>query len=389
MPYTRRFMRFQQNKVNKTRKESNKFDDVKLRTFKELGLKEPILSAINALKDIIAGSETGSGKTLAFGAGIIQNSRRGNGIQALILTPTRELAEQVAKSLRVFSQKKHLRVTEVYGGVSINPQIKELRRADIVVATPGRLLDHMNRRTVRLDKVNTLVLDEADTMLDMGFIKDVEKIIKGCPKERQTLLFSATITSEVKSLAKRHTKNAVNISTETSVDPGKLTQIRYNISRNLKFSLLVHLLKNEKSDLAMVFCNTRRSTDVVAKNLKSMGIEARAIHGGFSQDKRKKAIRHFHSKIVDVLICTDVAARGLDIKDVSHVYNYDVPMDSKQYIHRIGRTARAGKEGKAISILSDSDNGKFSRVMKENSIYVAKEKAPYIGAFQSTTWERG
>jgi ATP-dependent RNA helicase DeaD len=390
-------MRFQQNKVNKKRKESSKFDDAKLRPFKELGLKEPILRALNTLKfekptliqekaiplalsqkDIIAGSETGSGKTLAFGAGIIQDAKMGNGIQALILTPTRELAEQVAKSLRVFSQNKYLRVAEVYGGVSINPQIKELRRADIVVATPGRLLDHMNRRTIRLDKVNALVLDEADTMLDMGFIKDVEKIIKGCPKNRQTLLFSATITSEVKSLAKRHTKNAANISTQTSVDPGKLTQIRYNVSRNLKFSLLVHLLKNEKSDLAMVFCNTRRNTDVVAKNLKSMGIGARAIHGGFSQDKRKKAIRHFHSKIVDVLICTDVAARGLDIKGVSHVYNYDVPMESKQYIHRIGRTARAGKKGKAISILTGSDNVKFLKVMKENSIYVAKEKAPYI-----------
>jgi ATP-dependent RNA helicase DeaD len=387
-------VKFKQNKV---KKEKSDFNGGELSLFKELGLKAPLLRALKTMKfkvptsiqekaiplaisgrDIIAGSETGSGKTLAFGAGIIQNAKKGSGVQALILTPTRELAEQVANNLKTFSQNLHLTVTAIYGGVSINPQIKALKRTDIVVATPGRILDHINRGTVRLENVKTLVLDEADTMLDMGFIRDVEKIIKRCPKNRQTLLFSATITDEVKSLARRHTKNAARIFTSTSVDPGKLTQVRYDVSRNLKFSLLVHLLKNEKSDLAMVFCNTRRSTDVVAKNLKSLGIQARAIHGGFSQDKRKKAIKHFHSKMVDVLICTDVAARGLDINGVSHVYNYDVPMDSKQYVHRIGRTARAGKDGKAINIISKRDHGQFSKVLTDNSITVVKEKAPYV-----------
>ncbi len=365
--------------------------------FRELGLDEPILRSIKqqkfelptsiqekaiplalAGKDIIAGSSTGSGKTLAFGAGIIQNSHMGSGIQALILTPTRELAEQVAKSMKVFSSHQSLRVVAVYGGVSINPQIKELKRADVVVGTPGRLLDHINRRTIRLGKLKTLVLDEADTMLDMGFIVDVEKIIKGCPKNRQTLLFSATITDEIKGLAKRHTKEAVKIFTKKFVDPRKLTQVCYNVSKGLKFSLLVHLLKHEKAKLVMVFCNTRRNTDLVAKNLKDFGIEAIAIHGGFPQHKRSKVIKRFHTNRVHVLVCTDVAARGLDINGVSHVYNYDIPMDSKQYIHRIGRTARAGKEGKAISILTMSDQRNFSKVLRDNSIDIARKKTPSI-----------
>jgi ATP-dependent RNA helicase DeaD len=379
----------------KATQKNSKFDNFS--PFRELGLDEPILRSIKqqkfeqptliqkksiplalAGKDIIAGSSTGSGKTLAFGAGIIQNSQRGSGVQSLILTPTRELAEQVAKSLKVFSSHQSLRVVAVYGGVSINPQIKELKRADVVVGTPGRILDHINRRTIRLGKLKTLVLDEADTMLDMGFIVDVEKIIKGCPKNRQTLLFSATITDEIKDLAKRHTKEAVKIFTNKLVDPRKLTQVCYNVSKGLKFSLLVHLLKHEKAKLVMVFCNTRRNTDLVAKKLKGFGIEAIAIHGGFPQHKRSKVIKRFHTNKVHVLVCTDVAARGLDINGVSHVYNYDIPMDSKQYIHRIGRTARAGKEGKAISILTMREQGNFSKVLRDNSIDIARKKTPSI-----------
>ncbi len=365
--------------------------------FTELGLDDTILRALKTLKfqkptpiqekaiplaiegkDIIAGSATGSGKTLAFGAGIIQKAKKGAGVQALILTPTRELAVQVSESIKIFAQNKHLKVIAIYGGVSINPQMRDLKRADVVVATPGRMLDHIKRGTAKLTKVNTLVLDEADTMLDMGFIKDVERIIKACPTTRQTLLFSATITSDVASLAKRHTKDPVKIFTNSLVDPGKLTQVSYDVAKGLKFSLLVHLLKNDNTELAMVFCNTRRITDMVTKSLALAGIKAKAIHGGLSQDKRNKVIKNFHSKRVDVLICTDVAARGLDIPDVSHVYNYDIPADSKQYIHRIGRTARAGKEGKAVNILSKRDYENYSKVLKDNSIKVVKEKAPYV-----------
>lgn len=374
------------------------FDVSSMTPFTELGLEVPILRALKTLKfkeptsiqeqaiphalagkDILAGSETGSGKTLAFGASIIQNARTGKGVQALILTPTRELAEQVSSSLKVFAQNKHLNVAAIYGGVGINPQIRNLGRCEIVVATPGRMLDHINRGTAKLSRVKTLVLDEADTMLDMGFIRDVEKIIKACPSdERQTLMFSATLTDGVQKLSRKHTKNPVKLFTKSSVDPKKLTQISYEVSQSLKFSVLAHLLKNEESELAMVFCNTRRNTDSVSKDLNKVGIRAHAIHGGLSQDKRTKVIRSFHLKKVDVLVCTDVAARGLDIKGVSHVYNYEVPIESNQYVHRIGRTARAGKEGKAINLVLKRDQRKFLKVLSDNSLTVTRAKAPYV-----------
>lgn len=330
-------------------------------------------------KDVIAGSATGSGKTLVFGADIIHNCEKGKGIQALILTPTRELAEQVSKALKKFSKYKPLSIIPVYGGVSINLQIHELRSADVVVATPGRLLDHLDRRTINLTRVKILVLDEADRMFDMGFLPDVEDIIKVCPHNRQTLLFSATIFEEVYHIANKYMKNPVKISAEAYVDPRKLTQFYYDVQDNMKFSLLVHLLKHERAGLVMVFCNTKRNTDFVVKNLRLSGIDALAIHGGFSQSKRTSTMKQFNdSKKTYVLVCTDVAARGLDIKGVSHVYNYDIPKDGRDYIHRVGRTARAGVEGKAISILSQRDHDNFSRVLRDIDVKITKEQAPYI-----------
>ncbi len=365
--------------------------------FNELGINEQILKAIEREKfehptkiqemtipliiqgkDIIAGSATGSGKTLAFGAGIIQKTEKGKGIQALILSPTRELAEQVSQEIKKFSEYKHLKVIPIYGGVSINPQIDLLRSADIVVGTPGRILDHIDRNTINLTRVNMLVLDEADRMLDMGFIDDVEKIIRRCPKERQTLLFSATIYPEIAQLARRYMIDPKRISAEAQVDPKKLRQVYYNALDNIKFSLLVHLLNNENSGLVMVFCNTRKNADFVSKNLKINGIAAQAIHGGLTQDKRKKILEGFNTKKAYVLVCTDVAARGLDINGVSHVYNYDIPKDSKEYIHRIGRTARAGKEGIAINILSQRDHDNFSRVERDCDVRIQKEETPNV-----------
>ena len=365
--------------------------------FRKLGIIEPILRAIGDErfekpseiqektiplvlegKDVIAGSATGSGKTLVFGSGIIQHCERGNGIQALILTPTRELANQITKALRKFSKYKPLEVLAVYGGISINPQIDRLRTADVVVGTPGRILDHLERRTIALNRVKILVLDEADRMFDMGFIDDVQKIISRCPRKRQTMLFSATVSEVIDHLTHRHMNHPIKISVEALVDPSKLRQVYYDVPDNLKFSLLVHLLKNEKAGLVMVFCNTRKTTDFVANNLKRNGIQAQAIHGGFSQGKRDRTMNQFHSKNVYVLVCTDVAARGLDIKGVSHVYNYDTTKESKAYIHRIGRTARAGKEGKAINIISSRDHDNFSRVLRDNSVEVLKEETPHI-----------
>ncbi|MFZ3170332.1 MAG: DEAD/DEAH box helicase [Candidatus Methanoperedens sp.] len=327
-------------------------------------------------KDVIAGSATGSGKTLAFAAGILKNAEKGRGIQALVLTPTRELAEQVAQALSKFSKYKPLEIIAVYGGVGINPQIRGLKTADVVVGTPGRLLDHIARNTLRLGKVRTLVLDEADRMFDMGFKDDVEKIIRKCPQERQTLLFSATINKEVVQLSRRYMHEPLQVSVDSFVDPKKLVQTYYDVADEQKFSLLLHLLKNENSDLVMVFCNTKRNTDKVTKNLRFSGIDALAIHGGLTQYKRNDVMQQFHTGKFCVLVCTDVAARGLDIHGVSHVYNYDIPRESKQYIHRIGRTARAGAEGKAINILSRTDYDNFGRVLKENDVEITEEPLP-------------
>jgi len=328
-------------------------------------------------RDIIGESATGSGKTLVFGCGIAAKAIPGQGLQALILTPTRELAEQVKDNLKELTQK--LKIITVYGGVSINPQIRDLKHADVVVATPGRLLDHFQRRTVNTSKIKILVLDEADRMFDMGFITDVERIIRQCPKKRQTLFFSATISERVKQLGKRHMVNPSIVAAKNQVDPSKLTQVYYNVDRRMKLALLVHLLKQEKSGLVMVFCNTRRGTDFVVKNLRANGTKAIAIHGGLSQNKRTSTMEMFNDAKVGVLACTDVASRGLHIENVSHVYNFDIPKDAKDYVHRIGRTARAGEEGKAINILTDVDYENFSRVMNEYRDFNIKcEKVPLL-----------
>jgi len=331
-------------------------------------IQEKTIPLVLENKDVIGSSATGSGKTLAFGAGLIDKMKKGFGIQTLVLTPTRELAEQVALTLRKFSHHKGLNVKEVYGGVSMGPQIRELRNADLVVGTPGRILDHLERRTLNLSKVKFLVLDEADRMLDMGFIRDVEKIINHCPKERQTLLFSATISKEVSIIAQRHMKNPVNISVNNQVDPSKLYQVYYDVPSDVKFSLLVHLLKLEKNGVVMVFCNTRRNVDRLASGLYQQRIHAMAIHGGPSQNKRSSTLQSFHQRETLILVCTDVAARGLDIKDVSHVYNFDIPTTESDYIHRIGRTARAGKNGIAISFVSAGDHGEFRQISRSLKI---------------------
>ncbi|MAG20111.1 ATP-dependent RNA helicase [archaeon] len=330
-------------------------------------------------KDVIGESATGSGKTLAFGCGITEHVESKQGLQSLILTPTRELAEQVKESLKKLAANKQLKVISVYGGVSINPQIYDLKKAEVVVGTPGRLLDHLQRGTIDTSKINLLVLDEADRMFDMGFLDDVERIIESCPKERQTLCFSATISEKVKNLANRYMKNPAKVAAKNQVDPSKLKQAYYDIHKGMKFSLLVHLLQKEKNGLVMVFCNTRRNTDFVVKNLKSNKIDAIAIHGGLTQNKRTRTIDMFNSTKVNVLVCTDVAARGLHIDNVSHIYNYDIPKDPKDYVHRIGRTARAEEEGQVINLLCDYDYDNFGRIQNDyRSFVIDKLEKPYV-----------
>lgn len=327
-------------------------------------------------KDVVGSAATGSGKTLAFSAAIVERLTPNDKTQALILAPTRELAEQIGNSVKRYTKHRQFGVAIVYGGVDIKGQINQLRYADIVVGTPGRILDHLKRGTLDLSNLKILVLDEADRMLDMGFIYDVETIIKNCPTERQTLLFSATMSPDVRHLAGKYLKNPIDVSVESYVDPSKLEQIYYDVPRDRKFSLFVHLLKKEHEGLVMVFCNTRRNVDFVVNQLKRMKIDAVALHGGLTQNRRSHIVEKFKHGNVVVLVCTDVAARGLDIKGVSHVYNYDLPANPKEYIHRIGRTARAGSEGMAINILSERDYDNFRSILRDDSLPIKKAELP-------------
>ena len=376
-----------------------------MKTFQDLGLSQETIQTIHKLgliyptqiqelsipsimqgKDVLGESATGSGKTLAFSSGMIEKTKKKEGIQALVLTPTRELAEQIKTALRTFVEQKHLEITAVYGGVSIDKQVQKLRKAEIVIATPGRLLDHISRRTINLQRVKTLVLDEADRMLDMGFIQDVEEIINNCPRERQTLFFSATISSEIKHLAKKYMKNPEIVSGKKMVDPAKLKQVYLDIPKNKKISLLVHLLQKEKSKRSLAFCNTRKSAEFIAKILEENGIKTKLIHGGLTQNKRNTTIERFHHEKEGVLVCTDVASRGLHIDSISYVYNVDIPKDAKDYIHRIGRTARAGEEGKVINLLSDNDYNNFSSVLtRYREFNIEKEQIPNFKRILITT----
>ncbi len=368
----------------------SKFEELKLsenlmETIKKLGYTEPTLIQSETIplilkgEDVIGQSATGSGKTLAFAAGIIEKCKAKQGIQAIILTPTRELAEQVKDEIVTLTNNRDMRILAIYGGVSIGPQIKYLHTADVVIATPGRLLDHINRGTINTSKVKIFVLDEADRMVEMGFIEDVEKIMRACPKNKQTLLFSATMYEPAKKIAKKYMKNPITIHATKMVDPTKLKQMFYEVPGNLKNELLLHLLEQEDSNLCMVFCNTRHKTDDVVKFLKYNKIKAVAIHGGLNQVKRLKTIELFHKGMYRVLVCTDVAARGLHIENVSHIYNYDISKLPGDYVHRIGRTARAGNEGQVINFVSDRDYDFFCGIINTHIDYdIQKQKRPYL-----------
>jgi ATP-dependent RNA helicase DeaD len=330
-------------------------------------------------KDVVGQAETGSGKTLAFVLPILDMISPGRGIQVLVLTPTRELCVQVTDIFREFGETVGTRAISVYGGVGIDQQIRNLRSADVVVGTPGRILDHMGRRTIDFRNVRILVLDETDKMLEMGFIDDVERIIRDVPGNRQTLMFSATIFDQVFGIMERHLRSPVVVRTRSYVDETKLRQVYYDIyEQNQKFSLLVHLIKNATPGLAIVFCATRHESDHVASNLRRQGVNALAIHGGMAQNKRTHSLESIKNERIDVLVATDVAARGLDIKNVTHVYNYDVPKTTKEYLHRIGRTARAGEEGDAVTLLTHKDHDNFRRVTRDLKTDVERAEMPHF-----------
>ncbi len=353
-----------------------------LRTIKDLGyteltpIQEKCIPEIRQGKDVVGQSSTGSGKTVAFGLPIIEKIEPSKGIQSLILTPTRELCVQVTDAINILGKYMHVKATSVYGGVGIEPQIQAIKKADIVVGTPGRIIDHIQRRTINFENVKILVLDEADRMFDMGFIEDVEFIISKVPKKRQTLLFSATVPNEIHRLVEKHLRSPVIVKTQTHVAKHLLKQIYYDVRQAEKFSLLVHLLKKSSNGFALVFCATRREANVVGRNLSAQGIRAMTIHGGLTQGRRLDAIEALKKGTINVLVATDVAARGLDIRNVSHVYNYDVPKTSDEYVHRIGRTARAGEEGDAVTILTERDYDNFRNVLRDRNLDVIKTDKP-------------
>jgi ATP-dependent RNA helicase DeaD len=317
-------------------------------------------------RDVAGQAQTGSGKTGAFMIPIVERLDPAlNRVQGLVLAPTRELALQIAAVARDLAGTK-LKTVTVYGGQPIERQLDGLRRgAHLVVATPGRLLDHMNRRTVSLDAVSMLVLDEADRMLDMGFLPDVETIIQRTPKARQTALFSATLSEEVGSIASRHTRNPLWVriaAPRPTVDT--VTQYYIECAEQDKVRALMLLLSSGEVSTALVFRRTRRGVQRLAKTLTGRGVNAAAIHGEMTQGGRLKALEAFARGKTRVMVATNVAARGLDLPDVSHVINYDMPEDVDTYVHRVGRTARAGRTGEAITFIGEHDLDAFDVLRK-------------------------
>ena len=329
------------------------------------------IPAILAHRDLMASAQTGTGKTAAFALPMLQRLSEANGVpkghvRALVLTPTRELAAQVAEAVRTYGRYLKLRSTEVYGGVNINPQIKQLRQGvDILIATPGRLLDHLQRRTADLSSVEMLVLDEADRMLDMGFLPAIERIIKQLPRERQTLMFSATFSAPIRKLAGRFLANpkSIEVARRNAVTED-VEHSAYRIDTTRKRELLAHLIEQQNWQQVLVFTRTKHGADRLAKQLDRQGIESIAIHGGKSQNHRTRALERFKRMRVRALVATDVAARGLDIRELPHVVNFDLPENPEDYIHRIGRTGRAGNSGNAVSLVSPEQRGGFSAIKR-------------------------
>ncbi len=353
-----------------------------LKSLLEYGFEEPTqiqtksIPFIKEGKDLIGQSSTGSGKTIAFAIPLLENVKTTERLQVLVLVPTRELCQQVGKEFERLSKYKQIQTTQVYGGVSIEPQIRKLETTHIVIGTPGRVLDLIERRAMNFADFRTIVLDEADKMFDMGFIISVKRILNILPRKRQMLLFSATFSDDVLTIAREYMHQPETIKTKQYVDKDLLKQYYYITGVKERFPLLVHLLRYETATLAAIFCGTRRSVDLVTFNLRKHGFDARAIHGGLTQQQRTKVLEDFHSNKIRILVASDLAARGLDIKGLTHVYNYDIPKTSKEYVHRIGRTARAGESGKAVSLLSEKDYDNFRRVQEDRSLKIERLETP-------------
>ncbi|ADG82296.1 DEAD/DEAH box helicase [Thermincola potens] len=358
-----------------------------LQAVKEMGFEEPTPIQAEAIPvllnghDVIGQAQTGTGKTAAFGIPILEKlNPRYRAVQALVITPTRELAIQVAEEIMKLGKFKDVRTLAVYGGQSIDRQIGALKRGvQVVVGTPGRLLDHINRGTLRLQHLKMLVLDEADEMLDMGFIDDIEAIIKETPETRQTLLFSATMPHEIQQLARKYLKNPrlVAVSKDELTVPS-IEQVYYEVREKTKLESLCRVLETIDVTLAIIFCKTKRGVDELVASLETRGYQAEGLHGDLTQAQRNKVMRKFKNGQVDYLVATDVAARGLDIENVSHVINYDIPQDPEVYVHRIGRTGRAGRSGKAITFIVPEEYRQLRLIEKIIGARIARKNLPSI-----------
>ncbi|HEY5560619.1 MAG TPA: DEAD/DEAH box helicase [Clostridiaceae bacterium] len=330
-------------------------------------IQEDSIILIKEGKDVIAQAQTGTGKTLAFLLPIFENiSKDINAVQALIVTPTRELAIQITEEAMKLKKGKDINILAAYGGKDIGSQLKKLKgNLHLIIATPGRLLDHLERKTVDLSKLKTLVLDEADQMLFMGFKNDVENIIKQTSKEHQTLCFSATIDSNVKKLAYRYMKDPVEISIgKEEVTLSNIKQLVVETTDRGKQDALCAVLDQDNAFMAIIFCRTKRRADELEIVLYKRGYDCRKLHGDMVQSKRENVMKAFRKADFQYLIATDVAARGLDISGVSHIYNYDIPENTEAYIHRIGRTGRAGDEGYTCLFVDPKDRRGLEEIEK-------------------------
>ena len=330
-------------------------------------------------KDVIGQAQTGTGKTAAFGLPIIENVDTENlNIQAIIISPTRELAIQTQEELYRLGKDKHVRVQVVYGGADIRRQIKSLKQhPQILVGTPGRLRDHINRHTVKLDHIKTLVLDEADEMLNMGFLEDIESIIKETPDDRQTLLFSATMPPEIKRIGVQFMSDPETVRIKAKELTTDLVDQYYIRARDYeKFDIMTRLIDVQDPDLTIVFGRTKRRVDELSKGLIARGYNAAGIHGDLTQDKRSKIMWKFKNNELDILVATDVAARGLDISGVTHVYNYDIPSDPDSYVHRIGRTGRAGHHGVSLTFVTPNEMDYLHEIEKLTRVRMLPLKPP-------------
>ncbi|TFG98523.1 MAG: DEAD/DEAH box helicase, partial [Calditrichales bacterium] len=339
----------------------------------------PLLLA--AERDLVGKAQTGTGKTAAFGIPIIEklkeNSRH---VQVLVLVPTRELAIQVSEEINSFKGKRKLSIMPIYGGQSIEQQLRKLKRGvDVVVGTPGRVQDHLNRKTLDVSKVSYLILDEADEMLNMGFLEDVEKIMAETNPERNTLLFSATMPKEIRNVAKKYMRNYELIEVEGKHVTVDLTdQIYFEVANRDKFEALCRIIDIEDEFYGLVFCRTKIDANNVMSHLQDRGYDAEALHGDISQIQRETILRKFKKRQINILVATDVAARGIDIQNLTHVINYAIPQDAEAYVHRIGRTGRAGREGTAITFITPDEYRKLMYIQKVTRTDIRKEKLPQV-----------